>query len=78
MKTEHLAVYGRNMRSRDERQELVDLCFEIALVMADSEALLAVDQEKRALWIAKQLRACGYDTVPVGMSWGVLKDTLIQ
>jgi hypothetical protein len=62
-------------------QVLVDLCFAIGLMIStpgigrDNKPydLTKLTNEQKAKWIAEQLRACGFDTHPVGMSWGVLK-----
>ena len=31
-------------------------------------------QEKHMEWVAKQLEGCGFETKPVGASWGVLQN----
>jgi hypothetical protein len=62
------------------RQELVNLCFDIGLMIStpgdgkDGKPydLTKWTQEEKAEWIAKQLRGCGFNTKPVGSSWGVL------
>jgi len=57
----------------EDKQKLINICFEIGLTIKSSETLKAMTNEELATWIAKQLRECGYDTHPVGSSWGVLK-----
>jgi hypothetical protein len=32
---------------------------------------------EKAMWVARQLRDSGFDTHPVGMSWGILKEKVI-
>lgn len=62
-------------------QKLVDLCFQIALMISTPGKdrggipydLTKLSASEKAAWVAKQLRACGFDTEPVGSSWGVLK-----
>lgn len=57
-----------------DMQKLVDVCFEIGLTISDPKfKFTKMTQEKRAEWIAKQLRLCGFDTEPVGASYGRLK-----
>ena len=56
----------------DEKQKLVDICFQIGLVIKDSKALQQMSNEKCAGWIAQQLKECGFETHPCGASWGVL------
>lgn len=61
------------MRSRE--QKLVDICFSCALMISDpAYGFTKKPIEERAAWVAEQLRACGFNTVPVGMSWGVLRE----
>jgi hypothetical protein len=62
--------------AKDKReQKLIDLCFEIGLTISDPKHNFQKKRiEERGEWIAKQLRACGFDTQPIGASWGVLKD----
>lgn len=60
---------------RTTEQKLVDICFQCVLTVLDREhvALFTkMSQAERAEWVAKQLRASGFDTQPVGASWGVL------
>jgi len=67
------------MKTRE--QELVDLCFEIGLMLSTPGKdrndipydMTKWDMEKKAEWIATQLRSCGFDTRPMGSSWGVLR-----
>jgi len=59
----------------EDAQKLIDICFECVLVATDTKyTLYKQSNEKKAEWVADQLRACGFDTMPMGMSWGVLKD----
>lgn len=58
-------------------QKLVDLTFSIAGMISDPQyhrVFDAMSHEERMEWVAKQLRDCGFDTMPCGASWGVLKD----
>jgi hypothetical protein len=57
-------------KSREQR--LIDMCFSIGLVIGETK--LKTNEEK-ANWIAEQLKANGFETVPCGMSWGILKDS---
>jgi hypothetical protein len=63
------------MSARRE-QQLVDICFTCVLTVLDPEyveGFAKMTQEEKAAWVARQLRSCGFDTEPVGASWGVLK-----
>ena len=71
------------MEPTQREQKLVDLCFSIALMLSDTKGrdragkkltLYRWPQEKKAAWIAEQLRACGFPTHPCGASHGVLED----
>ena len=63
------------MRTTNE-QKLVDICFECVLTALDHEHVekfVKMTIAERAEWVARQLRECGFDTEPVGASWGSLK-----
>ena len=55
-----------------DHQKLVDIMFQVA----ESCAVYQKNEttEDRMEYVATQLRACGFDTEPVGSSWGVLKE----
>lgn len=65
----------------ENEQKLVDLCFSIGLLLSTPGRNRANKPynmtkwpiEKKAEWIAKQLRQAGFDTTPCGCLWGVLK-----
>lgn len=63
--------------TREEVQKLIDICFECVLVATDSKYCYKIKNAKsneiKAEWVARQLRGCGFDTEPMGSSWGVLK-----
>ena len=62
--------------STTREQKLVAICFECVLTVLDREyvkTFTKMTQAERAEWVVKQLRACGFDTEPLGCSWGVLK-----
>jgi hypothetical protein len=61
------------MNSVDEKQKLIDLCFDIALTLTSIPMCIDMTTKERANWVARQLRLHGYDTEKVGSSWGVLK-----
>lgn len=52
-------------------QKLVDCCFSIALTLSEDKSLRDEELEKKARWIAHQLKECGFNTHPQGASWGV-------
>jgi len=59
-----------------DRQLLIDICFEIGIMTATHEWFRGKTTEEVADWIRTKLSNCGFKTIPVGMSWGVLADTL--
>jgi hypothetical protein len=69
MTTGRCPVCGSNNRKRE--QQLVDAIFEIAVRMQMGE-IKPLSREAAAEYVASQLRALGFDTSPLGMSWGVL------
>lgn len=58
---------------KSNEQELVDICFELVLVATQNKKFCKKSNEEKAAWVARQLRLCGFDTEPMGASWGVLK-----
>lgn len=54
----------------DREQKLVDIAFQLAIVGA--QHLNGKSSDEVAKWAATQLEECGFPTVPMGMSWGVL------
>jgi len=60
----------------EREQKLIDILFSCVLTISDPEhagAFSKKTKEERAAWVAEQLRGCGFDTSPVGASWGVLR-----
>ena len=64
-----------------KEQKLIDICFQLVLTATSQHPdisdefkakMQGSDNEYKANWVAEQLRACGYDTIPCGASWGVL------
>lgn len=57
-------------------QALVNLCFELVYA-ATAERNRAffekASTEEKMKWVAEKLKGCGFETVPMGSSWGVLK-----
>ncbi len=67
-----------------KEQELIDICFSCVLTATSSHPDLSDEfkkmmregtSEERAKWVAEKLRASGFDTTPLGASWGVLNAT---
>ena len=61
---------------RSKNQKLIDICFQLVMTRHDPEFRTHFDslsREQVAEWVSTQLRDCGFDTAPCGMSWGVLK-----
>lgn len=61
--------------TKDAVQKLIDICFTCVLTATDDKypQLKNGTDEEKATWVARQLRLCGYDTEPIGASWGRLK-----
>jgi len=56
-----------------DAQKLVNIVFQVGLVISDEKyQLYKLPIEKKAEWIRKQLSENGFETKPVGASWGVL------
>lgn len=55
-----------NSEMREIAQKLIDICFLCGLTSFSGS------MQEKAEWIARQLRLCGFDTKPVGASWGIL------
>ncbi len=63
------------MYTPSREQQLVDLIFNVAMVARDrSDWFAESSRETVAGWVAYNLRGCGFYTVPMGSSWGVLRD----
>lgn len=58
---------------RSPEQQLIDIMFQVAQRSSSHFPMDAkYDREKHMAWVATQLRECGFPTIPMGMSWGVL------
>ncbi len=57
-----------------EKQELINLMFRMVLSATDDPEFCRKSRGERMAWVANSLRHMGYDTHPIGMSWGVLVD----
>ena len=67
------------MNHRYNEQKLVDIIFQIAQISAyhfgrSEKKYFSEKREEHMKWVAQQLRDCGFDTKPVGSSWGYLTD----
>lgn len=58
---------------KSNEQKLIDIMFEIGLMIHNNEWFNEKSNEEIAEWIREQLKMCGFDTKPIGSSWGVLK-----
>ena len=70
--------------STEDKQKLIDLAFSMVIDVCDmyekrndSNVLIGKSNLEKAMWVASKLRDCGFDTRPVGMSWGILKEKTI-
>lgn len=59
------------MQKQDD-QKLIDICFQVGLVIHMHKMFDNMTNDEVAEWIATQLRTAGYDTKPRGSSYGVL------
>jgi predicted Abi (CAAX) family protease len=59
---------------KDDKQKLVDICFEMVMVAVRHKKFQKASNEELAAWVATQLKDCGYPTTPCGASWGVLNN----
>jgi hypothetical protein len=55
-----------------EKQKLIDLMFNMVITSTNDPVFCKKPRGERMAWVANNLRSMGYDTHPVGMSWGVL------
>lgn len=65
------------MSSKSREQELVDIMFQVAQFSslywsAKDKTEYYSKQEEHMKWVAEQLKGCGFETKPMGSSWGVL------
>jgi hypothetical protein len=62
------------MSDKSKEQKLVDICFQCAIMvhMNPKGCFTGKTNEDIANWVSNQLRQCGFETHPIGMSWGVL------
>jgi len=56
-----------------KEQDLIDIVFDVGLMVRSHPSFRYKTEKDTAEWIASQLRQCGFDTQPMGSSWGVLK-----
>ncbi len=57
----------------NNEQKLIDIMFQIGLMIHQDHWFVGRSQEEVAEWIQLQLKECGFETEPCGASWGVLK-----
>lgn len=55
-----------------EKQKLINLIFQMVLASTDDKIFCEKPRGERMAWVANNLRDFGYDTHPVGSSWGAL------
>ena len=61
---------SKSTYSKEEVQKLIDIIFE---TNSFSKEIYFDSITSHMYWVAKQLRDHGFDTEPIGSSWGVLK-----
>tara|TARA_R110000851_G_scaffold209517_2_gene361947 strand:- start:7436 stop:7621 length:186 start_codon:yes stop_codon:yes gene_type:complete len=59
---------------KNKTQKLIDIVFEVALTMKENNDWVQNATNGEIVeWVSKQLSSCGYNTIPMGASWGILK-----
>ena len=61
---------------KSNEQKLIDIMFQIALTIHNDIWFLNKNNEEVCEWIRNQLKKCGFETMPLGSSWGVLKENI--
>lgn len=61
-----------NMVSRTPEQKLIDIMFQMVLVATSDKKFCKRPRGERMAWVADHLREFGFDTEPIGMTWGTL------
>ena len=59
---------------KSKEQKLVDICFQVAIMVHEHPSFKGKSSEYVVEYVAEQLRECGFDTVPLGSSWGILRN----
>ena len=62
---------------KSKEQKLVDIMFSIVMMIHDPkyrDNFMKMNREEIAEYVAEQLRGCGFDTQPCGISWGLLSN----
>lgn len=57
---------------QNNEQKLIDIMFEIALTIHNNPYFINKNNEEICDWIRDQLKKCGFNTQPIGSSWGIL------
>ena len=60
------------MKTRE--QKLIDICFDLVITATSNPKFCALSNEEKARWVSRSLELCGFKTVPVGASWGILQN----
>jgi len=61
----------------ESENKLVDLCFSMVGTASDpknQKQFGAMTHDQRMAWVAKQLKECGFPTIPIGSTWGRIID----
>lgn len=56
----------------NREQKLIDLMFSMVLATSENLTFCKRPRGEKMAWVANNLRDMGFDTHPIGMSWGVL------
>jgi hypothetical protein len=57
---------------KEKEQELIDLMFNMVIAATNDPIFCKKPRGERMAWVANNLRDMGWDTHPIGMSWGII------
>lgn len=57
---------------KEDLQKLINITFEMIFAATSNPEFCTKTREEKAAWVAKVLKDCGFETRPVGASWGIL------
>ena len=72
MKIKEYFDVNKNKIMEEEKQKLINLMFEMVLSTTNDPVFCKRPRGERMAWVANNLRSMGYDTHPIGSSWGVI------
>ena len=64
------------LQMKSNEQKLIDIMFQIALIIHNHPYFQNKNNEEVCKWIRDQLNKSGFETIPLGSSWGILKENI--